>query len=235
MNSTQPFSVLEKKIDIIFSDKDLLKHVFIHRSYLNEHRGISLPSNEKLEFLGDSVLSLSTSMYLFHFYPHLQEGDYTDIKASIVRTESLARVARQLDLGNYLYLSKGEENGGGRDNTNILADCFEALIACIFIDKGFETAHAFIKRFLFTNTLDVIVQNKLYLSPKSRLQELIQAEHKILPDYIITKEEGPEHKKVFHVVVYLNEKKIGEGTGSSKKSAEEIAAKNALEIIDKKR
>lgn len=235
MNTKNQFSSLQKKIKITISDKKLLQNVFIHRSYLNEHRNFYLPSNEKLEFLGDSVLSLSTSIYLFQHYPHLQEGDYTDIKASIVRTESLAEAGRSLDLGLYLYLSKGEETGGGRNNTNILADCFEALIACIFIDKGFDIAYAFIKKFLFTTRLDEIVQNKWYLSPKSRLQEIIQAEHKILPEYKITKEEGPEHKKTFSVAVYLNEKIIGKGEGTSKKNAEETAAKNALEKIDKKR
>jgi ribonuclease-3 len=229
MVATQTFHSLEKQINIHISDKKLLENVFVHRSYLNEHRTFPLPSNEKLEFLGDSVLSLSTSIYLFQHYPHLEEGDYTDIKASIVRTESLAGVAREINLGTYLYLSKGEERGNGRDNTNILADCFEALIACVFIDKGFDTAYEFIKRFLFTNQLDTIVQQKLYLSPKSRLQEIIQGIHKVLPTYAILDEKGPEHKKLFRVAVYLNDSEIGTGSGSSKKSAEEAAAKNALE------
>jgi ribonuclease-3 len=235
MVATQTFHLLEKQINIHISDKKLLENVFVHRSYLNEHRTFPLPSNEKLEFLGDSVLSLSTSIYLFQHYPHLEEGDYTDIKASIVRTESLAEVARIIKLGEYLYLSKGEERGNGRDNTNILADCFEALIACIFIDKGFDTAYDFIKRFLFTDQLDTIVQKKLYLSPKSRLQEIIQGTHKVLPSYTILEEHGPEHKKVFRVGVYLNETEIGTGSGPSKKSAEEAAAKNALEKFDTSR
>ncbi len=226
---TQVYKKLEDVIDITFKNKVLLENVFIHRSYLNEHKDFYLPSNEKLEFLGDSVLSLTTSIYLYRNYPALKEGDYTDIKAAIVRTESLAEVAKRINLGKWLFLSKGEEQGKGRENINILADCFEALIAAIFIDQGFDRAYEFILKHLFKDTLEHIVQNKLYLSPKSRLQEIIQASHKILPTYRILEEMGPEHKKEFKVAVYLNTQKLGEGSGTSKKQAEENAAKNALE------
>ncbi|HRN69876.1 MAG TPA: ribonuclease III [Candidatus Woesebacteria bacterium] len=220
---------LEKTINIEFKNKTLLKNVFIHRSYLNEHKELGLPSNEKLEFLGDSVLSLATSIYLYQNYTHLAEGDYTDIKASIVRTESLAEVAKNLELGTYLFLSKGEEKGEGRDKTNILADCFEALIAAIFIDQGFDTAYKFITNYLFKDKLKYIVENKLYMSPKSRLQELTQATYKNLPQYILSNSTGPEHKKEFNVEVLINGKKVAEGQGMSKKHAEENAAQNALE------
>ncbi|OGK52076.1 ribonuclease III [Candidatus Roizmanbacteria bacterium RIFCSPLOWO2_01_FULL_41_22] len=220
---------LEKKIDLEFNKKTLLKDVFIHRSYLNEHRKLHLPSNEKLEFLGDSVLSLITSIYLYKNFPDLKEGDYTDIKASIVRTESLAEVAQKLALGEYLYLSKGEEKGKGRINSNILADTFEALIAAIFIDRGFDSAYDFILKNLFKEKLDYIVKNKLYLSPKSRLQEIIQAKYKVLPSYQTIKETGPEHDKIFQVEVLVKDHKLGEGQGSSKKTAEEKAAENSLE------
>ncbi len=225
------FITLEKKIEIIFRDRALLKNVFIHRSYLNEHKNFEMPSNEKLEFLGDSVLSLATSIYLYHHYPTLQEGDYTDIKASIVRTESLAEVAKGLELGSYLFLSKGEEKGSGRAKENILADVFEALIAAIFIDQGFEKAYGFINKYLFKNKLKMIIESGLYLSPKSRLQEITQAKFKKLPIYVLAREEGPEHKKEFHVDVMINEKKYGEGAGKSKKQAEEHAAQNALEKL----
>jgi ribonuclease-3 len=227
------FSKLERKIGIDIKDENLLRNVFVHRSYLNEHKDFELSSNEKLEFLGDSVLSLATSIYLFKNFPHLQEGDYTDIKASIVRTESLAEVGRRLKLGEYLYLSRGEETGNGRDNTNILADCFEALIACVFIDRGFEVAYDFILKFLFQDRLDNIVEKKLYLSPKSRLQEIIQGNHKVLPVYEVLSEDGPEHKKTFEVAVLLNGKVLAKAKGSSKKHAEESAAKNALEKLEK--
>ena len=227
------FSTLEKKIHIVFKDQVLFENVFIHRSFLNEHKKYHLPSNEKLEFLGDSVLSLVTSIYLYKNYPDLDEGTYTDIKASIVRTESLAEVAKKINLGNYIALSKGEELNEGKDNKNILADCFEALVAAVFIDQNFESAYTFIVECLFKDKLDYIVMNKLYLSPKSRLQELLQAEFRILPAYVIEKEAGPEHKKKFNIAVFCKDKKLGTGFGLSKKEAEESAAKNALELLQK--
>ncbi len=229
MTMNNQLETLESALQITFKDKKLLQNVFIHRSYLNEHKSFELPSNEKLEFLGDSVLSLITSIYLYKHFPDLAEGDYTDIKASIVRTESLAEVSSNLQLGTYLYLSKGEEQGMGRSNTNILADTFEALVAVIFIDQGFDKAYDFVLSHLFEHKLEHIVKNKLYLSPKSRLQEFIQAKHKVLPIYKTLEELGPEHKKMFNVAVTLEETVLGMGTGSSKKHAEEAAAKNALE------
>ncbi len=225
----ETFAELEKRIGIVFRNRDLLENVFIHRSYLNEHKTFRLPSNEKLEFLGDSVLSLVTSIFLYKNYPDLDEGTYTDIKAAIVRTESLAEVAKKIDLGSSIYLSKGEEQNKGKENRNILADCFESLVAAIFIDRGFDAAYEFIVKYLFEDKLDYIVKNKLYLSPKSRLQELLQAKYKTLPTYVIVREEGPEHKKEFSVDVYFDKRKLGSGSGHSKKEAEENSAKNALE------
>lgn len=222
---------LEKQIGVNFKNQDLLKNVFIHRSYLNENKKFYLPSNEKLEFLGDSVLSLITSIYLYKNYPALQEGEYTDIKATIVKTESLAEAARDLDLGVYLYLSKGEEQGDGRDNTNILADSFEALIAGIFIDHSFDRAYEFVLKHLFKDKLDYTIKNKSYMSPKSKLQEIIQAKYRILPNYKLMEEKGPEHKRSFKVAVYVENKKLSEGEGKSKKQAEEEAAKIALEKL----
>lgn len=219
---------------IEFKDESLLNHAFVHRSYLNEHKeDAMISSNEKLEFLGDSVLSLATSIYLYKFYPLLDEGTYTDIKASVVRTETLAEVAKSLHFGEFILLSKGEELNGGRDNKNILADCLESFIASLFLDQGFDKAFAFIVQTIFEGRLSHIVENKLYLSPKSRLQELIQATHKTLPQYILESESGPEHKKTFEVSVLLEGKPLGKGVGFSKKEAEENAAKNALEFIRK--
>lgn len=225
------FSALQSKINITIDNQQLLQNVFVHRSYLNENRDYHLPSNEKMEFLGDSVLSLITSMYLFKHYPDLQEGEYTDIKAAIVRTESLAEAAQQLELGQYLLLSHGEEKGKGRSNINLLADTFEALVACIFIDKDFENAYHFVVEHLFANRLDTIITKKLYLSPKSRLQEYSQAEHKTLPVYRIVDESGPEHEKSFTVSVYINDQLQATAAGTSKKQAEEMAAKKALEKL----
>ena len=221
-------NILESTIKIKFKDKDLLENVFIHRSYLNEHRSSSLPSNERLEFLGDSVLSLITSVYLFKNYPNLKEGDYTEIKSAIVKMDSLAEAAKKIDLNNYLLLSKGEEKGAGRTNNNILADCFEALIAAIFLDQNFEAAYLFVVNFLLKDKLDYLLKNNLYLSAKSKLQELIQGKYKMTPLYKVLEENGPEHKRTFKIGVYFNNKKLGEGIASSKKEAEEEAAKEAL-------
>ncbi len=222
---------LFEKIGVTIDDQDLIQNVFVHRSYLNEHKSYYLPSNEKLEFLGDSVLSLITSIYLYKNYPELAEGEYTDIKASIVRMESLAEVATILTLGKYLMLSKGEEANNGRQNTNILADCFEALIASIFLDKGFDQAYEFVSTFLFKDKLNHIVEHKLYLSPKSHLQEIAQDRFKMLPIYTIVSENGPEHNKSFQVSVTISDKQYGVGEGKSKKQAEEQAARLALEQL----
>lgn len=224
-------SNLEKQLSIVFKNKKLLENAFIHRSYLNEHKSNAVVSNEKLEFLGDSVLSLITSMYLYSRYPTLQEGDYTEIKSAIVKTGSLADAARTLQLGSYLFLSKGEEAGKGRENTNILADCFEALIAAIFIDKGFDTAYDFVLKHLFGDHLDRIVETKQYLSAKSILQEKVQARYKQTPDYQTLREEGPEHNRTFTVSVLVKNITVGTGTGKSKKEAEEQAAKQAVATL----
>lgn len=224
---------LEKKIGVDFKNKKLLENVFIHRSYLNEHKKFDLPSNERLEFLGDSVLSLITSVYLFKNYEKLEEGDYTEIKSSIVKTESLAEAAKHIRLNDYLMLSHGEEKSGGKNNTNILADCFEALIGAIFLDFNFEKTYKFVSRFLFKDKLSYIVDNELYLSNKSRLQELIQAKFKTTPIYKVLEEKGPEHKRIFKIGVYFNNQVLGVGVAASKKQAEEISAKNAFENASK--
>ena len=219
---------LEKIININFIDRKLLENAFVHRSFLNEHKNSHLKSNERLEFLGDSVLSLITSVYLFKNYPNLKEGDYTEIKSAIVKMESLAEAAKKIKLNNYLLLSRGEERGAGRENNNIMADCFEALIAVIFLDKNFEVAYAFVVDHLFKDKLDYLLKNNLYLSSKSRLQEIIQSKYKKTPIYKVLDEKGPEHKRIFKIGVYFNNKLLGEGTAPSKKEAEEEAAKQAL-------
>jgi ribonuclease-3 len=220
---------LEKKIGIPFKDKKFLENVFVHRSYLNEHKDFHSPSNEKLEFLGDSVLSLVTSGYLYHTYPRFAEGEYTDIKSAIVRTESLATAARKLGLGDYLYLSRGEDKSGGRDNKNILADCFEALIAAIFLDQGYPAAEQFIKKYLFSDVLHALITKKKYVSAKTQLQEVVQLQHKMTPVYRVLEEEGPEHKRIFTVGVYIKKELVATAVGASKKEAEEAAAAGALD------
>jgi len=228
-------SSLEKQIGVTFKNKKILENAFVHRSYLNEHKSYPIPSNEKLEFLGDSVLSLITSMYLYSKYPSLHEGDYTEIKSSIVKTGSLADASRKLGLGMYLFLSKGEEEGKGRENTNILADCFEALIAAIFIDAGFDRAYEFVITYLFGEQLARIVDKKEYFAAKSKLQEVVQGKYKQTPLYKIQKEDGPEHDRTFTVVVSVRDKEVGTGIGKSKKEAEEKAASVALNAINSKK
>jgi ribonuclease-3 len=225
------FNALQNKIHVTFKNDESLQNAFIHRSYLNENKTLALESNEKLEFLGDSVLSLITSIYLYKNYPELAEGEYTDIKATIVKTESLFEAATKLDLGSYLFLSKGENDNDGRKSRSILADCFEALIAVIFLEHTFEKAYEFVSEFLFGEKLDYIVKNKLYLSSKNKLQEYLQNKYKKLPVYQVIDQEGPEHNKKYNVGVYFQDKQIGEGSGRSKKVAEEKAALNALQNI----
>ncbi len=225
------YKTLESKINISFEDRTLLENVFIHRSYLNEHKNSQISSNERLEFLGDSVLSLITSVYLFKNYPNLKEGDYTEIKSAIVKMESLAEASKKISLNDYLLLSKGEEKGDGRENNNIMADCFEALIAAIFLDKNFEVAYTFVVGFLFKDKLDYLLKNNLYLSSKSKLQEIIQRKYKKTPVYKVLEEKGPEHKRIFKIGVVFNNKMLGVGFAPSKKEAEEVAAKMALTSI----
>ncbi|KXK10933.1 MAG: Ribonuclease 3 [Microgenomates bacterium OLB23] len=231
MRITKKLETLQESIGLHFKNVELLENAFVHRSYHNENRDFLLPSNEKLEFLGDSVLSLVTSVHLYTTYPEYKEGDYTDIKAAIVNTTSLYEAAKPLGLGDYLYLSKGEQENNGRENVSILADCFEALIGAIYLEHGFDTAYTFIKTFLFRDVLDTIVQKRLYLPAKNILQEHYQDKYKKLPTYKVLSESGPEHNKTYLVGVFDNEQKLGEGSGKSKKQGEEEAARSALQKL----
>jgi ribonuclease III len=225
---------LLENFGITISNPKLLQNALIHRSYLNENKTEFTTSYERLEFLGDSVLSLITSQYLFLNFPDLQEGAYTDIKAAIVRTESLADAARRLEIGQYLLLSGGEEQQMGRDNDNTLADTFESIIAVIFLDNGFTAAQSFVEQALFKYlNIEHLIEHKLYLSPKNRLQELSQKTYKQMPEYVTLKEEGPEHKKTFTISVSITPASISViGIGKSKKQAEELAAKEALKQLE---
>lgn len=226
--TTQNQKQLEEIINIHFSDQKLLKNALVHRSYHNENKDFELPSNEKLEFLGDSVLSLITSAHLYKEYPEYHEGDYTDIKAAIVNTRSLAEASRKIGIGDFLYLSKGEQENDGRNNISILADAFEAILGAIYLEHGYDTSYRFVQNFLFLDTLDNIVTNKLYLPAKNILQEYYQEKFKKLPTYKVIDETGPEHDKVYQSGVYDDTKLLATGTGKSKKQAEESAAREAL-------
>jgi ribonuclease-3 len=225
------FEELQKTISIQFNDQNLLKAAFIHRSYLNEAHGIT-QSNERLEFLGDAVLSFHTSHFLFTKYPKDPEGILTNIRSSLVKTKSLADSARELHLGNLLFLSRGEEESGGRANNSLLADTFEALLGAIFLDQGIDKAREFLSAHLYPK-VEEIVKNKSYIDYKSLLQEIIQSESRVSPTYRVTNSEGPDHDKTFWVQVSAGSRVLGSGQGKSKQEAESAAAARALEALGK--
>lgn len=223
---------LQKTIHVTFTDKALLSQAFIHRSYLNEARHLH-SSNERLEFLGDAVLSFLTSHFLYTQYPDYPEGTLTNIRSGLVKTQSLATVAKNLNLGRLLQLSHGEEASGGRENASLLADCFEALLGALYLDQGVECARTFLSTYLFPNAR-IIVESKSYIDYKSLLQEIIQQDSRISPTYRVTKSEGPDHAKTFWVEATANTVILGKGTGKSKQEAEQAAASDALEKMGKK-
>lgn len=220
---------LEKNLNLDFKNKALLRQALTHRSYLNEHAEEKLSSNERLEFLGDAVLEFVVSEILFTKFPKPPEGVLTALRAKLVCTESLAEMAKDLKLGEYLYLSRGEEKENGRKNQTLLANVFEALIGAIFQDRGIQTASEFIEKH-FDPKISTLTANDLK-DPKSLLQEKIQRREKMTPYYKVLKELGPHHARVFTVGVYLSENKLGEGYGHSKQEAEEEAARAALKKI----
>lgn len=220
------FDKIQKKIGIKFDDLKLLQQVFVHRSYLNEHKDFKLDHNERLEFLGDAVLELIVTEYLYKHYNE-PEGILTNWRSALVRGESLSALAEKLDIDKYLLLSHGESKSSGKGRKLILANALEALVGAIYLDKGYEKTCSFIEKFLIIN-LDDIIKKGLYIDAKSKLQELAQDKYTITPRYQVTSEFGPDHDKNFIIAVFLDDKKIGEGNGSSKQLAEQDAAKNAL-------
>ena len=222
---------LENTIGVNFSDTSILERAFIHRSYLNEAKHIKI-SNERLEFLGDAVLSFLTSHFLYETYPDYPEGTLTNIRSSLVKTNSLAETAKVLHLGDVLKLSHGEEASGGRANPSLLADCFEALLGALFLDQGIEAAKTFLTTYLFPKTKDII-DKRSYIDYKSLLQEIIQQESRISPTYQVVKSEGPDHAKIFWIQVSVGTTLLGSGEGKSKQEAEQAAAHAALEKLGK--
>jgi ribonuclease-3 len=222
---------LQKEIGVTFRSIELLERAFVHRSHLNEAKNQRI-SNERLEFLGDSVLSFLTSDFLYTQYPDYEEGTLTNIRSSLVKTNSLADVARILHLGDLLLLSHGEEASGGRNNPSLLADAFEALLGAIYLDQGSDVARTFLAKYLFPRTKEII-DTKSYVDYKSLLQEIIQQESRVSPTYQVIKSEGPDHAKTFWVQATANDSVLGSGSGKSKQEAEQKAALNALEKIGK--
>ena len=220
----------EERIGVVFKNKRLLSTALTHRSYVNEHRNVK-KHNERLEFLGDAVLELITSEYLFKRYSNRPEGDLTSFRAALVRTDSLAETSHKLGVGNYLKLSKGEEETGGREKDFLLANTFEAIVGAIYLDQGYETSKKFVNRFLIKK-IDDIVKNRSDIDGKTRIQEFAQSRYKEIPVYEVADSRGPDHDKEFTVIVKIKNKVVGKGVGGSKQKAEEDAATNALKNLE---
>jgi ribonuclease-3 len=222
------FSVLEKKLDVKFKNKDLLTQAFAHRSYLNENPDFYLSNNERLEFLGDAVLELIVTEYLYKKYPKKSEGELTNWRAALVNTKMLSEVAKELDFNDFLLLSRGEVKETGKARQYILANTFEAFIGAIYLDSGYEVSKKFIKEHLLKE-LPGIIEKGLFKDAKSYFQEEAQERVGVTPTYKVLEEWGPDHAKHFIVGVFLAQGLVAQGEGSSKQEAEEAAAKNALE------
>ncbi len=219
---------LEKIIGVAFVDKEHLLTAITHRSYLNEHREATQDHNERYEFLGDAVLELVVTDFLFNKYPEKPEGDLTAIRAALVNTVSLSEVATKLGVNDYLLLSKGEERDTGRARQYILANTFESIIGALYLDQGYNVAKEFIASNLFDRT-DKIIEKRLWQDAKSRFQELAQEHVGVTPSYETLSQTGPDHDRVFTVGAFLGNEKVAEGNGRSKQEAEQAAAERAIE------
>lgn len=223
------FEKLEKKIGVNFKNKDLLTQAFCHRSFLNENPDAVLENNERMEFLGDAVLELIITEYLYQKYPKKSEGELTNWRAALVNSKMLGDLAQELDFNDYLLLSKGEEKELGKARQYILANSFEALIGSIYLDSGYKKCQKFIEKNL-VKKLPEIIEEGLFRDAKSHFQEEAQERVGITPNYNVLKESGPDHAKHFIIGVFLGQTLVAQGKGFSKQEAEENAAKNALEI-----
>jgi ribonuclease-3 len=221
-----------KKICVIFKNKDLIIEALTHRSYLNEYPHWHLPHNERLEYLGDAVLELIVTDALFRKFPKQPEGQLTVLRAALVNYQILARVAENIDLQDFILMSRGERKDTGRAREVILANAIEAVIGAIYLDQGFETTRAFVEKFVLVH-LDEVLKTKSYKDAKSELQEIIQEKLKVTPTYAVRDESGPAHERRFTMGVYFGDKLIAEGEGLSKQDAEIEAAKSALQKYGK--
>jgi len=229
--SQEDLSSLEKKLGHEFKDGQLLQQALVHRSYLNEHKSFSLDHNERLEFLGDAVLELVVTDYLYENY-ELPEGELTNLRAAVVRGEMLSRVAREVSIEEYLLLSRGEQQGSEKARDYILANAVEAVIGALYLDGGYEKAKEFINKVIVAK-LPEVLEKGLHVDAKSRFQELAQEKYRITPTYEVLSEEGLDHDKTFKIGLFLGNEQMGEGAGSSKQEAQQNAAREALEKIEK--
>ncbi len=222
-------SGLEENIGVTFINKDLLNEAVVHRSYLNEHPDFPLAHNERMEFLGDAVLELVVTEFLYKKYPN-PEGELTNWRASLVNAKMLSELAAEINVEEYLYLSKGEaKEKGSKARQYILANAFESVIGAIYLDQGIEVAGDFIHRVVLPK-LPYILEHGLYLDPKSRFQEASQDKFGVTPNYKVLDEHGPDHAKLFKIGIYLGNELVATGEGSSKQEAQVSAAQNALAV-----
>jgi ribonuclease III len=217
---------LEKILGVKINNADIFLSAFTHRSYLNENRGFHLPHNERLEFLGDAVLELVATEYLYKNYPH-PEGELTNFRSALVNYKMLSDIAKRLDFEKFLLMSRGEAKDTGRARQVILANCIEAVIGAMYLDLGYQATTNFVAKEILVE-LPKVISGGSYVDPKSKLQEIIQEKRGVTPTYEVVSETGPDHNKIFVVGAYIGEQEVGQGTGPSKQEAELAAAENAL-------
>ncbi len=226
-NELKQIQDLQKHVGVFFENQALITQAFTHASYLNENRGKLGQNNERLEFLGDAVLQIVVSRYLYDKFPEMPEGQLSKIRASIVCEPSLVHFSNQLCFGDYIFLGKGEERSGGRTRASLLADLFEAFVGALYLDQGFPAVISFFERIVFPKINEGGFDD--VADYKTQLQEEVQKDHVGTLEYKIVHESGPPHNRIFESCVYLNEKLLGSGSGKTKKEAEQYAAKKALD------
>lgn len=223
----EAYLTFESSLGVTFQNKRLLKQAFIHRSYINENKGLGLEHNERLEFLGDAVLELVVTDFLYKQYPDIDEGILTAYRSALVRTESISEAARTMGMNELLLLSKGEAKDQGKARDYILANTFESFVGAVYLDQGYDVARSVIADALFANILQVI-DNGTWKDAKSRFQELAQEKYSETPRYELISAVGPDHQKKFVIAVYVGDKEYAQGTGKSKQEAQQDAASHAL-------
>lgn len=223
------FSIFEKNVEVNFTDKKILERAFIHRSYINENPRLGLEHNERYEFLGDAVVELVVTDFLFDKYKDYAEGQLTAYRSALVNAVIMGEVAQRLGMNDFLLLSKGETKDTGRARQTILANTYEAFVGALYLDQGYEECKKFIAATLFPE-LQTIISKNTWKDPKSQVQEIAQERVGVTPSYTVLSENGPDHDKHFTIAIFFGDKKIAEGKGKSKQEAQQAAAQNALDV-----